>query len=152
MQVIDYDVSGDVFSAEAKGMGGVSNLREIAMERLRQKEKTKRTLIIGEFSLVAFAVSIMVFAPNEKERIGYIVGAILLVLALGAIGASRFVFKFFGISVDTKNNLTSSPHTEPFDTSKATLARCTDRGTDSLTRDEFACEKTFDDCGANMLD
>lgn len=152
MRMIDNDVSGDVFSAEANGMGGVSNLREIAVERLRQKEKTKRILIIGEFCLVAFAVSIMVFAPNEKEKVAYIVGAILLVLALGAIGASRFVFKFFGISVDTKANLTSSPHTKPFDTCKDTLAQCTDRVCDSLTRDEFACKNTFDDCGTDMLD
>jgi hypothetical protein len=112
MQLIDNDVSGDVFSAEARGTGGVNNLREFAVERLRQKEKTKRILIIGELCLVAFAISIMLFAPNEREKVAYIIGAILLVLALGAIGASKFVFKFFGISVDTRNVLTSRPHTE----------------------------------------
>ena len=67
-------------------------------------EKTKRLLIIVEFLLVVFAASAMLFAPNEKEKVTYIIGAILLVLALGIIGASKFVIKFFGLTVETKHS------------------------------------------------
>lgn len=98
MKINELDFSGD-----ATGNYSVAKLSDFATERLRQKEKTKRLLITGEFLLVAFAASIMLFAPKEKEKVAYIIGAILLVLALGAIGASKFVFKFFGLIVDTRN-------------------------------------------------
>jgi hypothetical protein len=126
----------DDFSANARGRDAVNNLSNFAVERLRQKEKTKRILIIGEFLLVAFAVSIMLFAPNEKEKVAYIIGAILLVLALGAIGANKFVFKFFGITVDTKQNgLPLISHRLPSDC-ESKYAECTNN-VSAISADEY---------------
>ena len=50
------------------------------------------------------AAIVIVFAPAGKEKLSYILGAALIVMALGAIGASQFRFKLPGIEVDTKTN------------------------------------------------
>jgi hypothetical protein len=97
------ELRDDDFEARASGNNAVNNLTGLASERIREKEKTKRLLIIVDFLLVALALLILIFTPPEKETLGYIIGAALLILALGAIGARNFVFEMFGISVDTRN-------------------------------------------------
>lgn len=97
MQISDGD-----FEGTASGQGAVNNLALLSIQRMQEQEKTKRILIISEVILVMFSIVIMLYGPAGKENISYIFGAILLVLALGAIGAQKFVFKLFGITVDTK--------------------------------------------------
>lgn len=95
------EVEEDNFKAKAIGDNAVNNLTSFTIERMREREKTKRLLIVIVFFLMVLAVLIIFFAPPEKETMAYIFGASLLVLALGAIGASKFIFKLLGISVDT---------------------------------------------------
>jgi hypothetical protein len=98
------EIREDDFSANAIGREAVNNLHDFAVERLRQKEKTKRMLMIGVFGLVTVATIILLFVPVIREKFAPIIGAILLVLALGAIGVSKFAFKLFGVTVDTKQS------------------------------------------------
>ncbi len=98
------ELKEDDFEGKASGSNAVNNLKDLATARLIEKEKTKRLLIIVDFMLVVLALLILILAPPEKETLGYIIGAALLILALGAIGARKFVFKMFGISVDTREN------------------------------------------------
>ena len=95
-------ISDGEFEGMASGQNAVDHLTELSISRMKEQEKTKRVLIISEVILVMFSIVIMLYGPEGKENISYIFGAILLVLALGAIGAQRFVFKIFGISVDTR--------------------------------------------------
>lgn len=91
----------DDFKGKASGDNAVNNLAILSVERMREKEKTKRLLIIIVFLLVALAIVIMLFSPPEKESVAYVIGAVLIVLALGAIGAPKFALKLFGISIET---------------------------------------------------
>lgn len=63
------------------------------LERLREREKTRRTLIIVVAALSIVLGSEMIFAPADKGAAAYVVGFVLLVLSLGAIGASSFFLK-----------------------------------------------------------
>ena len=94
MNVEDRD-----FRGAASGNRAVEELGAIARER----EKTKRVLIGAACIFVIVAALIMMFAPADKEKLGYIIGAALVVMALGAIGAAQFRFKApGGIEVDTR--------------------------------------------------
>ena len=97
-------VEEDDFRAKASGSNAVNKLADFTTERMREKEKTKRLLIVIVFVLMLFGILIILFAPPEREAMAYVFGAILLVLSLGVIGAQKFVFKFFGITVDTTEN------------------------------------------------
>jgi hypothetical protein len=69
---------------------------------LREREKTKRLLIGAIVVLFLAASSFVLFAPPGREEIAIVLGAALLVLALGAIGASGFLLRLpGGVSVDT---------------------------------------------------
>ncbi len=75
------------------GPGTRQQALDYGIARFREREKTKRILIIAVTVLViAFGIQ-MVFAPEGRETVAYIITPILLVLSLGAIGASRFVLK-----------------------------------------------------------
>ena len=95
------EVNEKDYTAKASGVNAVNNLTRLSIERMREKEKSKRLLMIIVFLLMVLAIVVLVFSPPDKESISYIVGAVLLVLALGIIGASKFVFNLFGIKVDT---------------------------------------------------
>ena len=84
------------FSAVAKGDHAVSQLASLAVER----EKTRRLLIGAACVLFVVASLVMVFSPNGRESASYILGAVLIVMALGAIGASHFKFSLPGVEVE----------------------------------------------------
>ena len=84
------------FSAAAKGDHAVSQLASLAIER----EKTRRLLIAAACALFIVASLVMVFSPSGRESASYILGAVLIVMALGAIGASHFKFSVPGIEVE----------------------------------------------------
>jgi hypothetical protein len=67
----------------------------------REGEKTKRLLIGAAFVLFIVAALVMVFLPSDKQNLSYALGATLLVMSLGAIGAAQFSFKLPGICVQT---------------------------------------------------
>ncbi len=87
------------FNAGAAGSEAIKQLAQVATAR----EKTKRLLIGAACTLFCVSALVVVFAPPEKEGLAYVLGAALLVVALGAIGASQFKFKIPGVSVETNN-------------------------------------------------
>ena len=102
------EIKDDDFQASASGQTAVDTLGELARERLRQRETTKRLLIGAVTLLFIFAGVIMLFAPEGRQQIGYIIGVVLVILALGAIGASKFVLQVPGIHLNTTNQMTSA--------------------------------------------
>lgn len=85
----------------AEGSEAVIQLGRYAHERLIEREKTKRTLILAVVLLFIVATFAMLYAPAGREQMGYIIGSVLLVLALGSIGASSFILKVPGVEIDT---------------------------------------------------
>lgn len=57
---------------------------------------------ITVFVLFIFAAFAFLFAPEGRETVAYIVGSVLLVLGLGAIGVNQFILKVPGIELHTK--------------------------------------------------
>lgn len=91
MHIQDRDFSGGAAGPEA-----VARLAQIATER----EKTRRILIVSAVGLFCVAALVVVFAPPGKEGLAYVLGAALLVIALGAIGASQFKFSVPGVTLE----------------------------------------------------
>src|SRR5215472_4331720 len=84
MRIQDHGFAGSASGAEA-----VSQFPQYLAER----ERTKK-LLIGAACLCFIVASIVtVFAPSEKQGVAYVMGAALLVFALGAIGATQFKVK-----------------------------------------------------------
>lgn len=81
MEIKDKD-----FSLNAVGSKAVDEAGKLARER----EKTKRLLIGAACLFLIVAALIVIFAPAGKENIAYFIGAALLIMALGAIGVTRF--------------------------------------------------------------
>jgi hypothetical protein len=95
------DVRNGDFVGGASGREAVELLGRVLAER----EKTKR-LLIGAACLFFLAGSlVVVFAPPSKQGLAYALGSALVVMALGAIGASRFSFKLPGVSVETNDGV-----------------------------------------------
>ncbi|CAN7772858.1 hypothetical protein LJR175_007606 [Variovorax sp. LjRoot175] len=95
MNVEDRD-----FRGAASGQIAVEALATL----LRDREKTKRLLIVAACVLFALAALIMMFAPPGRETLSYALGGALLVFALGAIGAAQFKFKLPGVTVETNHS------------------------------------------------
>lgn len=96
MKIQDQD-----FNGYASGDSAVDNLKEITLQRIAEQHKTRRLLIIITAVLIIFASSLMVFAPEGKQGISTIIGIVLLVFAMGSIGASQFVIKAGGVEVSS---------------------------------------------------
>lgn len=103
MEVRDGDFEGG-----ASGNKAVETLGLVLSER----EKTKRLLISAACLFFIIAALVIVFAPTEKQNLAYLLGAALMIMALGAIGASRFKFKLPGITVETNSTTQPKPNDE----------------------------------------
>jgi hypothetical protein len=105
MEIRERDFEGLATGAEA-----VQGLGQLAKER----EKTKRLLIGAACLLFTIAALVVVFAPTGRENLSYVLGAALLVVSLGAIGAAQFKFRVPGVLVETGSSLppTSLRHNE----------------------------------------
>jgi Flp pilus assembly protein TadB len=95
------EVEDDDFKGRAIGDVAERALAGVAEQRIIQREKTKRFLIAVVCFLFVAAVLAVLFAPPGKEIMGYALGATLIVLAMGSIGASKFLLKVPGASIDT---------------------------------------------------
>lgn len=95
------EVKDDEFSGRASGDVAEKALSLVVRERIVQREQTKRLLIAVVAGLFVVAVVAILFAPQGKEIVGWILGSVLIVLALGAIGASRFLLKVPGAQLNT---------------------------------------------------
>ena len=56
---------------------------------IKKQEKTKRVSLILAVVLVIISVFLLIFAPEGKETLSYIVCSILFVFAAGAVGYKR---------------------------------------------------------------
>lgn len=74
---------------------------------MREKEKTGRPLIGAACPLFMVASLVVVSAPAEKEAMSLVLGAALIVIALGAIGAATFRIKAPGVEVRTNGHADS---------------------------------------------
>jgi hypothetical protein len=63
-------------------------------------EKTKRLLIIVAAFCLMVGGALVVFAPEGKEGVSYVVAALLGILPLGAIGVQEFRIKAIGVRVE----------------------------------------------------
>jgi hypothetical protein len=83
----------------AVGQEAVDKLAQITIER----ERTRRLLIFAAVGCILAGTFAILVAPPEKEVASYIVGAVMCLLALGAIGASSFKLKAPGIEISKTN-------------------------------------------------
>ena len=102
------------FEGGASGREAVETLGQVVSER----EKTKRLLIGASCLFFIIAALVVVFAPTDKQNLAYALGAALVVMALGAIGASRFKLKLPGVSVETNNETSVKPNSKQRQASK----------------------------------
>jgi len=75
------------------GPGTRQQALDYGIARFREREKTRRVLVLAVTALAIVSGIEMVFAPSGREVIAFIITPLLLVLSLGAIGVSRFVLK-----------------------------------------------------------
>ncbi|RJG13550.1 hypothetical protein D3879_10010 [Pseudomonas cavernicola] len=95
-------VNHEGFSATVSGQEAVRALSEIMLTRIREKEKTKRLLIVVTFVLLAIAAFIPLFTPEGREANSYITSAVLAIMALGAIGATKFSIKTPAVEIESE--------------------------------------------------
>ena len=98
------DIHDGDFKGGASGNVAVETLGQVLAER----EKTKRLLISAACLFFVIAALVIVFAPAEKQNLAYLLGAALMIVALGAVGASRFKLKIPGVMVETNSTHQSS--------------------------------------------
>lgn len=99
------DVRDGDFQGGASGNLAVETLGQV----LAEKEKTKRLLIGAACLFFIIAALVIVFAPIEKQNLAYLLGAALMIIALGAIGATRSKIELPGVTIETNSNLQSTP-------------------------------------------
>ena len=78
-------------------------MSEVVRERLREREKTRRLLLLVAASAFLVGAIIITFAPADKQNIAYILGAVMIIFTLGSIGASQLVLKMLGVEVSAKD-------------------------------------------------
>jgi hypothetical protein len=69
-----------------------------------QQEKTKRLLIIVAAVCLIVGATLVIFAPQSKEKVSYIIAAALAILPLGAIGIQEFRIRALGIKIEGGDN------------------------------------------------
>jgi len=91
------DIREGGFEGRAVGEMGVQELARLVAER----ERTRRLLVLSAVAMFLVAVLVLVFAPEGRQNISYLLGSVLIIFSLGAIGASKFSAKFRDLSIDT---------------------------------------------------
>lgn len=76
-------------TGSASGEKAVEMLGEIAIQR----EKTRRISLLISLILGILISLILVFAPEGKETVSYIVSGIMGIISLGCLGYSSIGFK-----------------------------------------------------------
>jgi len=94
MQIHDESMTGS-----ATGEKAIEQLGRLAKE----KEETRRILIMAACLFLCFGSGLIIVAPPEKEIASYIIGGAMWLLALGAVGASSFKVKAPGIEISKED-------------------------------------------------
>ena len=100
---------GDIGPQGAESMGDI-DLNNFVKERsvvhteyIRQAEITKRwAMIVGSVCILLSAI-VLVFAPEGREIISYLIGIVLLIVAAGAFGYSRIKIRKDDLEVGASN-------------------------------------------------
>jgi len=97
------------------GPGSRQQALNLAGVYLAERERTKRLLVGAACLFLIVAALLVVFAREEREILANVCGVALVVMALGAIGVSKFRLKLPGIELDTRENRsdTQTEDTEP---------------------------------------
>ena len=95
------EITEKEFKGRASGKTAVEELGDYAKARMAELEKTKRLLIVVVAILMVCSSAIFVFAPENKNTVATIMGSVLLVMALGAVGVSKFLLKTPFGTIDT---------------------------------------------------
>ena len=78
-----------------------------------EMEQTKRLLIrVAGLCLIAGA-ALVVFAPQGKEGVSYVVATALVVLSLGAVGIQEFRVRTLGVRIDAGEKSVVQPEPGP---------------------------------------
>ena len=81
------------------GPGSRQQALDYGIARFREREKTKRLLIVIVSALITAAGFEMVFGPEGRQLPTSIVAPAFLLLALGAIGATKFALKLPAVEI-----------------------------------------------------
>lgn len=92
------------FTGSANGYESEERLSDMYKEH----QKTKRLFVGISLILVLVAVVSVIYAPDGREDVGYVIGAVLIIFALGAIGATKFNFKIPGVEMSADSKLGNS--------------------------------------------
>ena len=88
--------------ASASGREAVMALAELARERLLEGEKMRHFLLL--VAVLAFlVVAIVIVAPVDKQYVTCVLGAVLIIFALGSIDASKLVLKMLAVEVSARD-------------------------------------------------
>ena len=85
------------------GPGSRQQALDYGIARFQEREKTKRHLSALVALLVVAAGALVIFAPTGRETLAYVLSPVILVLALGSIGATRFTLKTQGTTVKVED-------------------------------------------------
>lgn len=85
------------------GPGSRQQALDYGIARFREREKTKRVMCILVAALVVVSGALILFAPAGREILSYFLSPIILVLALGAIGATRFTLRTNGTTIKVED-------------------------------------------------
>jgi hypothetical protein len=92
------------------GPGSRQQALSLAGIYLAEREKTKRLLVSAACLFLVTAGLLVVFAPEHRDELANVCGAVFVVMALGTIGVSKFKLKMPGIELDTRED-SSEPGT-----------------------------------------
>jgi len=85
------------------GPGSRQQALEYGIARLREREKTKRAMSVLVALLVVAAGALVLFAPTGRETLSYVLSPVILVIAIGAIGATRFTLKTHDVTIKVED-------------------------------------------------
>ena len=72
------------------------------------RSKTKRMVLVIASVLLIFGCSALLYCPKDKKTEGIIIGAVMIVLALGAVGSTAFRIKLPTVEIQSGNQSYSS--------------------------------------------
>ena len=95
------------------GPGSRQQALNLAGIYLAERERTKRLFVGAACLFLIVAALLVVFAPEQRNELANACGGVLVLLALSAIGVSKFKLKLPGIEIDTREGLAAGETTEP---------------------------------------
>lgn len=80
---------------------------DYALARFREREKSRRSLMWTSVLLFFAAQIPLVFAPEERHDFATLTSSVVMIFALGAIGAQRWIVKCGPVQIEVKDGETA---------------------------------------------